>query len=664
MANKVVVDFETYCEAPIQDVGAWKYSQHPTLDVLCLSYAINDGPTKIWRQYRNDDLPYDLFDAIEDGFQVHAWNVSFEYSVWTNWCIKRGWPEVPIYSWFDTMAKAAAHGLPLGLMNCCIALGLPEEYHKQASGAEVLRKFSVPQKDGKRIYPHQIPNLEKVLYDYCVQDSVAERHIGKILAPLVPFEEDFWHIDFLINRRGIHVDSESSIKIRDKVIVEMAKANAKLPQLTGGLIDRISQTQRIVKFCQASGIKIPDCQASTVDRILDYVHANPDKVQEKHKPAIEILSTRKWYGKTATSKYDKIIECADDTDRVKFTMVYHGAHTGRWAGRLIQPHNFFKSTINKKCDIDAFVHAVSNRPVECVEAVYQPYIHAAASATRAMLQAPKDKIFYIGDYAAIEARIVFWLCGDDIGLGYYHKGLDPYCKMAEKIYGRVITKEENEHERFIGKGIVLGAGFGLSAGGFINTMKEQWGVAIDEQIAKDGIQAYRETHVAVVKGWNAVENCAISAVRNQGTTYTWRQLRFIKPVNRDFLYIFLPSGRYIAYPSPKIGPHKTPWGDIKQALSYKIWNNKWLRTSTYGGKIIENIVQGIARDVMAYGMVDCEFAGYPLTFTVHDELILELWLKYAKEAQLAIRNILQTPPPWAQGLPILIEDILSTRYRK
>lgn len=212
--------------------------------------------------------------------------------------------------------------------------------------------------------------------------------------------------------------------------------------------------------------------------------------------------------------------------------------------------------------------------------------------------------------------------------------------------------------------VVHNSGFGLSAGGFINTMKEQWGVTIDEQIAKDGIQAYRETHSAVVSGWNAVENCAMSAVRNQGTTYTWRQLRFIKPVNRDFLYIFLPSGRYIVYPQPKIGPHKTPWGAIKQALSYKTWNNKWIRTSTYGGKLIENIVQGTARDIMAHGMLECEFSGYPVTFTVHDELIFELELNTSKENQIAIRKILETSPLWAQGLPIMIEDILSTRYRK
>lgn len=212
--------------------------------------------------------------------------------------------------------------------------------------------------------------------------------------------------------------------------------------------------------------------------------------------------------------------------------------------------------------------------------------------------------------------------------------------------------------------LVHNSGFGLSPSGFVRSMKDMWGVDIDPQIAEDGISAYRENHVEVVRAWRSVENCAMSAVRNPGLTYTWRQLRFIKPTNREFLYIFLPSGRYISYPFPKIAPHKTSWGETKQALSYYTWDNTWRRTSTYGGKLIENIVQATARDIMAHGMMECEFAGYPVTFTVHDELILELNDETASDDRLKIRKILETSPSWAKDLPIMVEDTLSTRYRK
>ena len=662
--KNVYIDFETYSEADIGNVGAWKYCEHPSLDVICLAYGFDDDPNiRIYRQYEGDELPYELFDAIEDGYVVNAWNVSFEYSVWQHWCVKRGWPDVPLISWFDTMAKAAAHSLPLGLMNCCEALKLPDEYHKHAYGAEALRKLAIPQKDGKRIFPSQVPQVSANLYSYCKQDVVAERHISNLLAPLVPFEKDFWHIDQTINRRGIPVDTHSARKIRDRVVIEMEKANANLPKLTNNRIDRISQTARIVAFCQESGIKIDNCQAQTVDKVLDYVEKHPEKVQEKHKNAIAVLTIRKFYGKTATGKYDKILDCADENNRVKFTMLYHGAHTGRWAGRLIQPHNFFKPTINKKCDTDHFVDSVSNRDIDCVEAIYQPYIHAAASATRMMIAAPENKTFYIGDYNAIEARCVFWLAQDEVGLSYYHQGKDPYCEMASKIFKRPITKKD-EHERFVGKQVVLGAGYGLSAQGFVRTLKEQWNVTIAEDVAKEAISAYREVHNKVVKCWYEVERAAFSAIQNPDKTFTYLNMRFIKPSNRDFFYIFLPSGRYIAFPEPKIVNHKTSWGEMKPTISFKIWDNKWIRSTTYGGKLVENIVQGASRDVMAVGMLEAEFAGYQIAFTVHDELVFEIPKENCENIQKELDRILQTSPVWAKELPIKIESELSTRYKK
>lgn len=665
MTKNVYIDFETYCEADIGNVGAWKYTEHPTLDVLCLAYCFDDDPNiRIWRQYEGDELPYELFDAIEDGFIVNAWNVSFERSVWHHWCLPRGWPDIAHIQWFDTMAKAAAHSLPLGLMNCCNALNLPDELHKQAYGAEALKRYSVPQKDGKRVLPNaKTQPLAQNLYTYCQQDTVAERHISNLLAKLVPFEQDFWMIDQLINLRGIPVDTVSSKKILDRVVDEMYKANLRLPVLTNGLIDRISQTQRIVKFCQAAGIRINDCQAMTVDKVLDFVEAHPDKVQEKHKAALEVLSIRKWFGKTATGKYSKILDCADEHDRVRFTMVYHGAHTGRWAGRLIQPHNFFKATINKKCDVEHFIHSVANRPIECVEAVYQPYIHAAASATRMMIAAPAGKTFYIADYAAIEARVVFWVAKDNIGLNYYHQGIDAYCATAEKIFNQSVTKA-NEHERFVGKQVLLGCGFGLSASGFVRTMKVMFNFDIDEELAKEAVSKYRETHSAVVKLWYETERMCFKAIENPDVVYTYLDLRAIKPKNRDFLYVFLPSGRYITFPNPKIVNHKTSWGEIKPSISYYTWDNKWIRTHTYGGKLVENVVQATARDIMAYGIMDAEFSGYPVTFTVHDELVLELDLERAASDKIEIDRILQTSPNWAQGLPIEVESGLSTRYKK
>lgn len=212
--------------------------------------------------------------------------------------------------------------------------------------------------------------------------------------------------------------------------------------------------------------------------------------------------------------------------------------------------------------------------------------------------------------------------------------------------------------------LVHNSGFGLSAAGFVRSVKEMWGVDVHPDVAAAGITTYRETHREVPIFWREIENAALSAVKNPNRTYTYRGLRIIKPEKRDFLYIFLPSGRYITFPNPRVVLHKTSWGDIKPTLEFKVWDNKWMKSHTYGGRLTENVVQAAARDIMAYGIYDCELAGYPVAFTVHDELIIQIPKEGAKEKQLEIRKILQTTPSWAKGLPIVVEDKLSTRYRK
>lgn len=663
---QVFIDFETFSECDLGDCGAFVYSEHPSTDILCLAYQIDDAPIRIYRPYENDDLPYDLFDAIEAAGIINAWNVSFEFSIWTNVCVKRfDWPEIPMICWFDTMAKAAWHGLPLGLDSCCKALNLTEDLAKAGFGKEILDKLSKLQKNGQRIRRNQAPQLFQKLYEYCIQDVRAEKHISCMLSPMKPHEIDFWHIDFLINRRGIPVDVESAIKIRDKVKIELDKANERLPGLTGNLITKASQVQRIVKFAQSCGINIENCQAETLQKVFDFIEANPDKVKEKHKPALEVLDIRKWSGKAAVGKYDRFVDCAAYDDRVHFTMIYHGAHTGRWVGRLIQPHNLFKSTISKKCDVNHFVDAVANRPVECVESVYQRYIHAAASATRSMISAPHGKTFVITDYAAIEARVVFWVSNDQVGLETYRQNRDIYCEMAKVIYRQEINKNDHPHERFVGKQVILGAGYGLGYAGFINTLKVMWNVDIDEATAKAAITSYRNTYSRVAAFWNGVENAFMSAMKFPDKAFKFRDVAFMKPSNEDFLYCCLPSKRLLAFPQPSIRPVKTPWGDIKDALTYKTLDqNKWIRVSTYGGKMTENIVQAVARDLMAHGITELEFMNIPTAFTVHDELILEVDEQNAKQFLETIEKVLTTPPTWAIGLPIDVESGISNRYCK
>jgi DNA polymerase len=659
------IDFETYCELDIKEVGSWKYSEDPSIDLLCLAYRIGDGDVQIYRPYEGDPLPEDLFKAVEDGGILTAWNVFFEYSIWMNYCVpKLGWPVPASIQWKDAAAKAAAHALPLALDKCGKALALPPDLMKFASGKALLNLLASPQKDGRRITHDKARQKYAELYEYCIQDVVTESYIDELLLDLKQNEGDFWHIDQMINRRGIPIDIDSVIKINSRVREESRKANAEIPKLTGGKIERVTQVQRIVKFCQDSGIKIDNCQAKTIDKVLEYVTKHPEKVKDKHRNALKVLEYRKFFGKSAVSKYEKMIVCAGRDRRVRGTMVFRGAHTGRWAGRLIQPHNYFKPTINKRCDVDHFVECVANRPIDCVEAVYQPYIHAAASATRMMIAAPPGKTFFIGDYNAIEARGVMWLANDERGLQAWRSGRDIYCEMASKIFKFNVTKE-NEYERFIGKGIILGCGYGLGWRGFVNNMKDQWGVNIEESLAQEGVSAFRETHPLVVKLWNKTEEAALQAVRYPNRVFRYNHLAFYKPKDRDFLYMLLPSGRLLAYPYPKIENKRLPWGVYKDQLTFKAMiDNHWRRTHTYGGSTIENADQGVCCEIMGDGIVNCEMNAFPVTFTIHDELILELDRERAIEKARTIHRILETSPVWAPNFPLKVEYDISSRFKK
>ncbi len=655
--DHVFIDFETYSEADLLECGASKYAQHPSTDIICLSYRFCKGDEQfahMYRPYEGDPAPDRLFEAVKRGIVIKAQNVFFEKVIWKHVCLKRGWPNVHYSQWRDTMAKSAMHSLPLSLEAAGEALNLLEK--KDKSGNALIKLLSVPQKDGRRVTRDKNPTAYANMYKYCDQDTVAEKAIDDVLINLKDHEQRFWFINQRINERGIPIDVVSCKIIEKKLQEEIQHFEDKSIQLSGGRFTTLNQRKRILAWLEEQGTRLPDFTAQTVEDALNGVYG------PLNGPALELLTLRQAAGKSSTKKYASMIACAEADDRVRGCLLYHGAHTGRDAGRLIQPHNFAKPTfdVDEFGGYDLLVERLTTMGRREIEKHYanQTFMNLASSALRSMIKPKKGHVFMAADYNAIEVRVLFYLAGCESGLNIYRNKGDIYVDMASDLY-RKPTTQVTKDERWFGKTIILGAGFGLGDVGFVRTCAN-FGIKIDNAFAKLAISSYRSKYPEVVKLWNGLEKAAIGAVK-LGVETTYRQIKF--RVIGNFLYCKLPQGRLLAYPFPKLQPVKTPWGETKEQLTYRtMQNNFWTRVSTYGGKLTENVVQATARDFMTHGVVCLEKAGYPVILMVHDEIISEVPEGYGSIEEF--EHLMCQPVEWGEGCPLLAEGAVLSRYRK
>jgi DNA polymerase len=650
--KEVFIDFETYSDVDFEG-GADVYAAHPSTDIICLSHRYIDDEghetAYMYRPYEGDDIPNNLFTAIKAGIVIHAQNVWFEKCIWKHVCRRRGWPQPHYSQWRDTMAKSAMHAIPLGLEKAAEALHLDEG--KDSGGKALIKRLSMPVK-GRRITRNEDPLSYAKMYKYCDQDTVVEKAISDKLLDLKDHEQKYWFINQRINERGIPIDKTACQVIYKNIEKEIEYFQHKATEISGGYFTTLNQGKRITLWLQQFGIHLPNFQAQTIKEALD------GKYGALSGPALEILTLRQSAGKSSTKKYASMIACCSEDNRVRGTMLYHGAHTGRDAGRLIQPHNFAKPTFKIK-DMDELVQDLILMDRREIEKKYEEtFMNIASSALRGMIKAPKGKKFYVADYNAIEVRVLFYLAGCDSGLAAYRNGLDIYVEMAAELYKKAAA-DITESERWYGKTIILGAGFGLGAGGFVNTCAN-FGIKVNLDFAQEAISSYRGKYPEVVALWNGVEKAAIGAMKLGRETF-YRDIKF-KHIG-NFLYCKLPQGRLIAYPYPKLEQVRTPWGAVKEQLTYRTMrDNFWTRDSTYGGKLVENIVQATARDFMVHGVINLEANGYPVIAMIHDEIISEVDEDYGSIQEFELAMCVDAP--WGPGCPILAKGKQLSRYQK
>jgi DNA polymerase len=676
------LDFETRSAVDIKKVGGWAYALHPSTDIMCATWRMPGGPRVLFR--REDILAGRYPEQAMEGVLVSAHNAAFERMIWNIVGHRRyGWPlRWAPELWRCTMAKAAACGLPLDLDNLGRVLQIKTP--KDLEGRALMLKLARPLSDDPLFGPvfDEDPAKYERLYLYNAVDVDAEMEVDEMLPDLDANEQRVFELDMIVNQRGIRLDVPFTRAAARLAAAVIGPLNERLHGLTCRTpkpctvktcdgVDKATRVAALKEYIDRRfGIVVPSLDKEGVTKLL----LDPAVPAE----AKEVLTIRRQVGKkNSVAKYQAALDCLSHGDRVRGLLQYHGAHTGRWAGRLLQPQNMPKGFDKPATQVAVVSDVMGMTPEQFVTKYGALAMDTLSEALRAMFVPSEGKVIVCGDFNAIEARGLFWLAGEVAALNAYRRGESPYLDMAASIYKREdLSKHGTPVEYDIGKRTVLGCGYQMGADRFRSnvyseTAKKGKPVDIPMELAKRAVAAYREKYPKVKALWYEVERAAVNAVREPGKIFWCAGARvgWSMSVDRRFLLCRLPSGRFLRYWKPSLVKATTPWGEDKDVLLYWGEDSKlgWVQLQTYGGALVENIVQAIARDLLAHGMLNAQAAGYDVLLTVHDEVVAEVDVRLAMDKAAVLTNFyakLCAVPEWAAGYPVAAEGYIDTRYHK
>jgi DNA polymerase bacteriophage-type len=653
---RIFIDFETRSACDLRRTNAWVYSKHDTTDVLCMAWAVDANEVNLWLPGDIIPLEFSNPDAV---FVAH--NVKFEWSIWQNVLVpKYGFSPLRHTHIEDTMAMAYALALPGSLDNAAKAVGIDHE--KDSEGHGVMLRVSKPRKienDGTIIWWNDEARMQR-LYEYCKQDVAVERELYIKLLKLTPVEMKTFQLDHVINHRGIRIDRAACEAFVKATETAAEDANTALSKATKGRVTSGNQVMEMRAFLNEIGVPIPDLAAATVaDHLED--DALPDLARQ-------VLETRQIVSKSSVKKIQTMLRCADEKDRVRHTTAYHGAATGRWAGRDIQPQNFPRPSLKQAEIEDTIARVLVGDIAGCVEA-YGGITAVTSSCVRGLIVSTPGYDLISADFSNIEGRVLAWLAGEKWKLKAFEafdagKGPDLYLVTAAGIYDVPVSSLNKESpERQIGKVSELACGFGGGVGAF-HSMAKNYGVVVTDERADEIKVAWRKKHPKTVSFWYALERAAVNALRKPGSVTAAGPIRFRK--SGAFLFCQLPSRRCLSYPYAELFKKKVPWSDRpKQTVRYKTVlqpSRKWGWTDTYGGKLAENVTQAVARDLLRDAMFRVEAAGYPVVLHVHDELNAEIPEGFGSQDEF--NSLMREVPQWATGCPVDVAGWRGKRYRK
>lgn len=686
--TKLWLDLETYSETPITN-GTHRYAA--SAEIMLLAWAVDDGPVSVVDFMAGEVMPPALCGAIADeSVEVWAHNSGFDRTVMSYALLPTYCP--PAARWRDTMVQTLSHGLPGALGTLCEILKLPADQAKDKEGKRLVQLFCKPRPSSskvRRATRETHPEDWAKFVEYARLDIEAMREVHKRL-PMWNYkgaELDLWHLDQRINDQGVAIDLELVRGAMDAVKVAQADLAERTVELTNG--DLSSTTRRnamLDHIAERHGILVDDLQMSTVERMV----ADPETPGELRL----LLEIRLQASSTSTTKYKTLLNGTSADGRLRGTLQFNGAaRTGRWAGRLFQPQNLPRPSL----DADTIDMGIEAMKAGAADLVFDNVMALATSAIRGCIVAPKGRKLVIADLSNIEGRDQAWLAGEDWKMAAFRdfdagRGPDLYKVAYGKSFGvkpEAVTKDQRQ----IGKVQELMLGYEGGVGAFITgaatyrfdveelalkvlpalpiwaiedaenfyrwTVKEKrstFDLSANAFVACDAVKrVWRNAHSAISSYWPELKEAVAMAIENPGATFPCRRVK----VRRDgaWLRVGLPSGRAICYPSPQL---------VDGAITYMGTNQytrKWCRLKTYGGKIFENICQAVARDVMTANMPLIEAAGYQIVLTVHDEVICE-----APDSEdfnvTHLASLLAANPAWAPDMPLAAAGFETYRYRK
>ncbi|MDU5913103.1 MAG: DNA polymerase [Anaerococcus vaginalis] len=641
--KKLSIDLETYSSVDLGKSGVYKYAESEDFEILLFAYSVDDGEVKVIDLASGEIVPEEILSALSDeNVEKWAFNANFERVCLSRFLGKRLKPQ----GWYCTMIWSAYLGLPLSLEKVGEVLKLDKQ--KMNEGKALIRYFSIPCKPTKtnamrtRNLPHH--DLEKwsTFKKYNQRDVETEMAIKKKLSafPMPQSEwENYW-IDQNINDRGILIDGvlvDSAIKF-DEILRDENMDRA--IGLTG--LENPNSPMQLKEWLNEKGLEIDSLAKKDVESALKNAEGDIK----------EVLELRQELSKSSVRKYDAMKNVKGKDNRARGLIQFYGANrTGRYSGRLIQVQNLRRNNLK---DLDLARSLVKNRDYETMEILYESPSDILSQLIRTAFIAKEGTRFIISDFSAIEARVLAWLAGEQWVLDAFENGEDIYCRTASRMFGVPVEKHGvNGHLRQKGKIATLACGYQ----GALGALKAMGGIemGLSEDELQSIVDSWREANPNIVSLWWDIDSVVKRVVKTR-TKEKYKSL--VISYEKGILFIELPSKRRLAYPKAKIGINR--FGGESIVYEGIVVGNKWDKIESYGGKFVENIVQAIARDILAEAMMRIENEGFNIVMHIHDEVVIESDSSSIEE----INEIMSIVPIWAPGLILDADGFESEFYKK
>lgn len=641
------IDIETYSSYDLKSCGVYRYVEAPDWAILLFAYAVDGGPVQCVDLASGETLPEDVLAALTDPAVVKtAYNATFERVNLGKYLGIRLDPA----QWRCTMVRAARLGLPLPLGQCGEVLRL--EAGKMKEGAALIRYFSLPGKNGRH-YPADAPERWATFKAYNIRDVEVEQAIlAKVRRLEVPaFDDQLYIADQEINDRGVLIDRQL-VANAERFDTEYKALLAHQAKTLTGLDNPNSPAQLKRYLLETTGSEVETLNKKTLADLKDQLAEYPD--------AQELIELRQDMAKTSSKKYTAMLKCVCDDGRIHGLLQFYGAaRTGRWAGRLVQVQNLPQ---NHLASLDYARSLVKRGDLEEFTDNYSNPTHVLSELIRTAFIAAPGHTFHVCDFSAIEARVIAWLAGENWVLDVFKNGGDIYCSTASKMFGVPVEKHgQNAELRQKGKIAVLALGYG----GGVSALEAMGGarLGLSEDEEKEIVQLWRKSNQNITQLWQTLEAAAIKAIETGESVRVNRGIE----VGRQWgmLTITLPSGRTLCYPRVSIGIERNDgWRGDHEIIEYEGTNQttkKWGKIRTYGGKLTENVVQAIARDILGVVILRAREAGLPVVFHIHDEIVVEAQPSQTLEQ---VEALFSNPIEWCRDLPLKGAGYTTPYYLK